>query len=116
MKGNKTIGRREFLKVLAAGIATAIGLRTKLNGQASGGSAGSHKWVMVIDQDKCTGCGYCTLACQAHNDAPPQIQWNRVIKAGKLGERDIYLSRPCMHLRTRALRQRLPGKSQLQTR
>ncbi|MEW6403013.1 MAG: sulfate reduction electron transfer complex DsrMKJOP subunit DsrO [Chloroflexota bacterium] len=97
MNEEKRIGRRGFLKIIGAGIAAAIGLQTKIAANASESKAGAHKWVMVIDQNKCTGCGYCTLACQAHNDAPPEIQWNRVIKTGKLGERDIYLSRPCMH-------------------
>ncbi|RPI26898.1 MAG: 4Fe-4S dicluster domain-containing protein [Chloroflexota bacterium] len=52
---------------------------------------------MVIDQNACIGCGYCTLACRAHNDVPPQISWNRVIEAGKVGDQTIFISRPCMH-------------------
>jgi Fe-S-cluster-containing dehydrogenase component len=52
---------------------------------------------MVIDQQKCTGCGYCTLACRANNDVPPDISWNRVIEAGKAGDKTVFLSRPCMH-------------------
>jgi Fe-S-cluster-containing dehydrogenase component len=51
---------------------------------------------MVIDQGKCTGCGYCTLACRAHNDIPPQISWNRVIEVGNFGDRKVFLARPCM--------------------
>ena len=51
---------------------------------------------MVIDQSKCIGCGYCTLACQAHNDVNPEIQWNRVEPAGQVGGKDIFLPRPCM--------------------
>ena len=97
MDKKKRIGRRDFLKILGAGIATAIGLRAKNAANASEGPGGEHQWIMVVDQSKCVGCGYCTLACQAHNDAPPEIQWNRVIKAGQLGEREIFLARPCMH-------------------
>jgi len=52
---------------------------------------------MVIDQSKCTGCEYCSLACQAHNDVAPGISWNQVVPAGKVGEREVYLARPCMH-------------------
>ena len=38
------------------------------------------KWAMVIDQSKCTGCGYCVMACRAHNDVPPDISWNPVLE------------------------------------
>jgi Fe-S-cluster-containing dehydrogenase component len=66
--------------------------------QASAGSAaGARRWAMVIDQSKCIGCGYCTLACQAHNDSNPDIQWNRVSAAGEVSGKTIFLPRPCMH-------------------
>jgi phenylacetyl-CoA:acceptor oxidoreductase subunit 1 len=90
--------RRGFLKVAGAGAATIISL--KVIGSASGQEAhedSPHKWAMVIDQARCTGCGYCTRACRAHNDVPPSIAWNRVIPAGKVGERDVFVPRPCMH-------------------
>lgn len=91
-------GRRKFLKTLAVSVAALVGLgftrKTNLSGPTE---TSPYQWVMVIDQNKCTGCGYCTLACQAHNDAPPEIHWNRVIKAGKVGHQDVFLARPCMH-------------------
>lgn len=89
-------GRRSFLKTLAIGLAALLGLQARRATRASE-TEGANQWAMVIDLSLCTGCGYCTLACQAHNDAPPEIQWNRVIEAGKVGEKNAYLPRPCMH-------------------
>ncbi len=89
--------RRDFLKLAAAGAAVAGGMRLARLASASEGNGESpYKWVMVIDQAKCTGCGYCTNACRAHNDVAPQISWNRVFQTGKVGEKTVYLPRPCM--------------------
>jgi len=96
---SQKIGRREFLKGLAAGTVALAGLGVvRRPAPASEETpASSYKWVMVIDQAKCTGCGYCTLACRAHNDVPPDISWNRVIAAGQVGGKKVFLPRPCMH-------------------
>jgi phenylacetyl-CoA:acceptor oxidoreductase subunit 1 len=90
--------RRGFLKIALAGGATAAGLRW-IQGASASSPAGhsEHSWAMVIDQSKCTGCEYCTLACRAHNDVPPDISWNQVVPAGKIGEKEVFLARPCMH-------------------
>lgn len=93
-----TVGRRGFLKALAAGITAAVSLRMWQRATASETAGTSpHKWAMVIDQSKCVGCEYCTQACRAHNDVPPTIAWNRVIPVGKVGSKDVFLPRPCQH-------------------
>jgi phenylacetyl-CoA:acceptor oxidoreductase 27-kDa subunit len=90
------LSRRGFLMVAAAGAATVAGLQVIRKAEASESVVGEHQWAMVIDQNKCTGCGYCILACRAHNDISPEITWNPVLEAGHVGDKDVYLPRPCM--------------------
>ena len=98
MEENNGIQRRDFLKFLAVGTVAAGGLRlaTRTSASETGGSS-PYKWAMVIDQEKCSGCGQCTLACRAHNDVSPDISWNRVLEAGQVGDQQVFLPRPCMH-------------------
>lgn len=92
------MNRRDFLKVGAAGAALAGGLRiVKLAAASEPTGSSPHKWVMVIDQAKCIGCEYCTMACRARNDVPPNISWNRVVQSGEVDGKPVYLARPCMH-------------------
>ncbi|HSR47176.1 MAG TPA: 4Fe-4S dicluster domain-containing protein [Anaerolineales bacterium] len=92
------LNRRTFLKVLGAGATAAAGLRTLRRASASEATGDSpHRWAMVIDQSKCTGCGYCTLACRAHNDVAPGMEWNTVLESGQVAGEQVYLPRPCMH-------------------
>src|SRR5215208_6288456 len=76
IKMTKTnFNRREFLKLTAVGVAVAAGTRAITSSKASSNTPkGKHQWAMVIDQSKCIGCGYCTLACKAHNDINPDIE------------------------------------------
>jgi phenylacetyl-CoA:acceptor oxidoreductase subunit 1 len=92
----ESLSRRGFLMFAAAGAATVAGLQLIRKADASESVKGEHQWAMVIDQDKCTGCGYCIMACRAHNDISPEITWNPVLEAGHVGDKDVYLPRPCM--------------------
>lgn len=90
--------RRGALKAIAAAAGAAVALEVSQHASASSPEGeGLHSWMMVIDQNKCIGCGYCTLACRAHNDVPPTISWNQVIEVGTFEGETIYLPRPCMH-------------------
>ena len=113
MEENKGIQRRDFLKFLAVGSVAAGGLRLarRISASETGGSS-PYKWAMVIDQDKCSGCGQCTLACRAHNDVSPEISWNRVLDAGQVGDKKLFLPRPCMHCEELSVCERLHGWSE----
>jgi Fe-S-cluster-containing dehydrogenase component len=98
------LSRREFIKVIVAGFGTVAGIQFLTNWQGAAHKAlasgpvgeSEHRWAMVIDQSKCTGCGYCTKACRAHNDVPPTMSWNQIVHTGQIGDQEVYLSRPCM--------------------
>ena len=92
-----TVSRRDMLKVTGVAIAAAAGLQVVNDVTASESApSGGRKWAMVIDQSKCTGCGYCIMACRANNDVSPDITWNPVFQSGNVGDKDVYLPRPCM--------------------
>jgi len=88
--------RRDFIKLSAVGIAVAAGASALTKVEASEGVKGQHQWAMVIDQAKCTGCGQCNLVCHAHNDINPDLDWNKVLDAGEINGKMVYLPRPCM--------------------
>jgi len=94
---SNTMERRNFLKLLLASGTLVVANRPLRSALSSAPKESSpHRWAMVIDLEKCVGCGDCTLACRAHNDVPPDISWNRVIELDKIGDRPVYMPVPCM--------------------
>lgn len=101
---NKKVSRKEFLKVLVGGtgVFAAIGSilkysPVKAKGLMSSNGESEHSWAMVIDQEKCNGCGFCIKACQASNDVSPEINWTDLYQVSDVGDQDVFLSVPCMH-------------------
>ncbi len=93
----KIINRREFLKLAAVGTAATATLKVASKVSASRPEGSSpHSWAMVIDRAKCTGCNYCTKACQAENDIAPDIRWNKLYEVEQVGGEPTFLPTPCM--------------------
>lgn len=97
-----TIDRRDFLKVGLAGAAVvAVGPRLFRGKMVPASEAptgeSKHRWAMVVDQAKCTGCGHCVLACKANNDINPDMAWSRIVEGPPVGDQPTFLPVQCMH-------------------
>lgn len=94
----KRVSRRDLLKFAGAAAAATAGLQIAQKAKAAHAplEGVGQQWAMVIDQDKCIGCGYCVEACRAHNDVSPETAWNPIYDGGKIGDRQVYVPRPCM--------------------
>lgn len=95
-----TLTRRNFLKLGLAGVVSTTISRKFLkrrHGRIGGQESSPHRWAMVIDLNKCVGCGQCVLACQANNDLSPQMAWNRILEMGEINGRQSFLPIQCMH-------------------
>lgn len=96
--------RREFLKHLLSGAATATvlmvygpgvlgtALRT---GQSRVWNERSteHRWTYVIDISKCIGCGACVRACKRENNVPDKV-FRTWVERYVLTDEGVYIDSP----------------------
>ena len=65
----KALSRRAFLKVgVGGGLLVAIGSKWLPFSEAM--AQVQSEYALIIDLNKCTGCGACTEACNQRNDLP----------------------------------------------
>jgi Fe-S-cluster-containing dehydrogenase component len=107
--------RRDFLIVAGATVGSVVAAEALTTGvlspfatlkqqQVEGvaateheGGAGLYHWGMVINLDKCIGCGYCQRACSATNNVADGMEWNIVVEEKNTAGNTFYFSRPCLH-------------------
>ena len=91
-----SLNRRNFIKLALVGGAAVLGAQALPKSTRSGAEGTSpHRWGMVIDQAKCIGCGYCTMACKATNDIPADKEWNKLFELGEIQGKKQYMAVPC---------------------
>ncbi len=76
-KHEETISRRQLFTT--AGVVGAAFAAATMRPETAGAAAKSlkgKKFAMVIDLQRCTGCGGCSLACKIENNTPDGIFWS----------------------------------------
>jgi len=91
------LSRRAFLKAgLGGGLMVAVGGSWISFSKAM--EQAKSEYVMIIDLNKCTGCGACELACNQRNELPEGVSYiHRVAKGDKAADDCWCLPVQCQH-------------------
>ncbi|MHC4635886.1 MAG: 4Fe-4S dicluster domain-containing protein [Planctomycetota bacterium] len=66
------VSRRDLLKAGGAGVAVMAGTQTAF----AKGRSKDKRLAMVIDLQRCTGCGGCIISCKSENNVQRGIAWS----------------------------------------
>ncbi len=73
----KKVSRRDFLKAGGVGVATLATVQPALAGDKGDGK----RLAMVIDLQRCTGCGGCIISCKSENNVQRGNKWaDKIVK------------------------------------
>ena len=98
---NTKMSRRGFMGAVGASVA-GLTLADKASGAetAAGTSLKGKKLAMVIDLQRCTGCGGCIISCKSENNVQTGLAWSSKISktVGKFPNvREEYIPTLCNH-------------------
>ena len=91
--------RKNFItgSIGVVAVGTLAGCGDALKGIA--GKAQAAQWTMVINVDRCVGCGACVTACKRENNTPPKVNYTTV-EVREIGSypnvKVAYVPKPCM--------------------